>query len=151
MSLCHGHHCIAQCPPLQFGRSLQYGTRTMLAKFVHIERYRLSSTQKLIKSTHWWNSLPPEATYVQETFFLYLFLFNHIYSYCMFFVVCILVVVCSSSNCTLLDFCGYNILLFVMCFVLWQGRTVSADCRRLNYKSINQIKYSRACLPAENT
>ena len=79
--------------------------------------------------------------------------FSYICFYLIIFilVVCILVVVCSSSNCTLLDFCGYNILLFVMCFVLWQGRTASADCRRLNYKSINQIKYSRACLPAENT
>ena len=84
---------LLKCPPLQFGRSLQYGTRTMSANFVHIERCRLSSTQKLIKSTHWWNSLPPEASYVQEiTVFNYFY--TLIYSCCMFFVVCILVVVC---------------------------------------------------------
>ena len=37
---------IALCP-LQFGWSHQYGTRTISAKFAHIERCRLSSTQNI--------------------------------------------------------------------------------------------------------
>ena len=117
-----GRQCTAQCSPLQFGRSLQYGTRIMSAKFVHIERYRLLSTQKLIKSTHWWNSLPPEAMCKRHfSYNLYSLVLSYLFLL-YFFVVCILVVVCSSNNSTLLDFCGWNIVLFVMCFCPLAGK-----------------------------
>ena len=50
----HQYHrdrwCITLCPPLQFWRCHLYGTRLM-STFVHIERCRLSSTQKHFRYT----------------------------------------------------------------------------------------------------
>ena len=61
----HGYKCIALCPPLQFGRFHQYGTRVRPTS-AHIERCRLSHTQKHFryKASHWWNSLPQHITSV---------------------------------------------------------------------------------------
>ena len=55
----HQRCCILLEPPLQFGQSHSYSTRTS-SSFSRIVRCNLNFSQNFFRSrvTHWWNSLP---------------------------------------------------------------------------------------------